>query len=322
MNRASWFFLILVALTPLAHASPSSNAPKLAVGVIMGPSGIGMAQVLSDPPSIPGITISFTKAGSVDILLPKLINGDIDIGILPPNVAAKIHAKAPNTIAVAAVVGNDMLSIITRDRSVTRLQDLVGKTVYVAGQGSTPEYVLKTLLFRNAIREGAIRLDYSLSYQEIAPALVAGKIQYALVPEPFATIAILSGGDDNPVRRAITLREAWQKAGLGDDFPMTLCVVRKAYAESHPDAVSRFLAAYRSSVEWTVAHPAEAGVLAEKQGLGLKAEVAARAIPSCNFVWIDARDAKKQIESLLTVFLEQAPESVGGKLPDASFYLR
>jgi NitT/TauT family transport system substrate-binding protein len=275
---------------------------------------------MSDPPVIADTSITFVKAGSIDILLPKLLNGDIDIGILPPNVAAKIHSKSPNSIEVASVVGNGMLSIITRDTAVSRLEDLSGKTVYVAGQGSTPEYVMRTLLARKGIREGSIRLDYSIPYQEIAPSLLSGKIQYALVPEPFATVAIMAGGGVNPVRRAILLRDAWKDAGLGEEFPMTLCVVRKAYAARNPEAVTRFLAAYRASVEWTVAHPVEAGSLVEAQGLGLKADVAARAIPSCNFVWIDAKDARKGIEALLGVFLEYAPESVGGTLPDGGFY--
>ncbi len=316
-NRFHLATFFLVALASFAYSAMPS---KLTVGVIVGPSGIGMARVMSDPPNIPDVSISFVKAGSIDILLSKLLNGDVDIGILPPNVAAKIHSQAPNSIEVASVVGNGMLSIITRDTSISRLADLAGKTVYLAGQGSTPEYVLKTLIARNGIREGSIRLEYSIPYQEIAPSLVAGKIQYALVPEPFATVAILSGGGEKPVRRAFLLRDAWKEAGLGEDFPMTLCVVRKTYASRHPETVSRFLAAYRSSVEWTVAHPVEAGYLVEAQGLGLKAEVAARAIPSCNFVWIDARDARKGIEALLGVFLEYAPVSVGGNLPDGSFY--
>ena len=319
-NRLRLGTFFLIAIASFANAAPPSTPSSLTVGVIVGPSGIGMARVMSDPSVIPGTYISFMKAGSVDILLPKLINGDIDIGILPPNVAAKIYSKSPNSIEIASVVGNGMLSIITRDTSVSRLEDLVGKTLFVAGQGSTPEYVLKTLLARNGIREGSIRLDYSIPYQEIAPSLVAGKIQYALVPEPFATVAILSGGGVNPVRRALLLRDAWKEAGLGDNFPMTLCVVRKAYATRHPETVSRFLAAYRSSIEWTVAHPVEAGSLVEAQGLGLKAEVAARAIPSCNFVWIDAKDARKGIEALLGVFLEYAPESIGGTLPEGNFY--
>ena len=312
-------FLCLILCT---HTFAEERHETLKVGVIMGSSGIGMARLIANPPSIPGTKIVFEKAGSIDVLLPKFVNGDIDIGILPPNVAAKLYSMAPKSIAVASIVGNSMLSLVTRDASVTSLRDLSGKTVFVAGQGSTPEYVLRTLLAKSGIPEGSVRLDFSLPSQEIPAALASGKIAYALIPEPFTTVAIMNAPKGAPLRRAFTLRAIWDAAGLGADFPMTLCVVRRDFAQANPEKVARFLAAYKDSIAWTQVHPDAAGPLVESAGLGLKAAVASQAIPSCAFVWIEANAARKPIESLLAVFLEFAPESIGGKLPDEGFYLK
>jgi len=313
---------VILCLIACSHAIAEECIETLKVGVIMGSSGIGMAHLMVNPPVIPNTKIIFEKAGSIDVLLPKFVNGDIDIGILPPNVAAKLYSMAPKSIAVASIVGNSMLSLVTRDPSIASLRDLNGKTVFVAGQGSTPEYVLRTLLAKSGIPEGSVRLDFSLPYQEIAAALASGKIAYALIPEPFTTVAIMNAPKSSPLRRAFTLRALWDAAGLGADFPMTLCVVKRDYAQKNPDKVTRFLAAYRDSIAWTQAHPDEAGPLVESSGLGLKAAVASQAIPSCSFVWIEANAAKKPIESLLSVFLVYAPESIGGKLPDEGFYLK
>ena len=322
MKRCLSCIVLITILTVFAQAHAKERLDTLKVGVIVGPSGIGMARLMSSQPTIPNTKILFEKAGSVDILLPKLINGDIDIGILPPNVAAKLYSMAPKSIAVASIVGNSMLSLVTADTSITSLHDLKGKTVYVAGQGSTPEYVLRTLLAKNGISEGSIRLDFSLPSQEIPAALASGKIAYALIPEPFTTVAIMNASPKSPIRRAFTLRDLWNAAGLGQDFPMTLCVVRRKYAQENPNTVAQFLAAYKSSLEWTIANPEAAGPLVESSGLGLKAAVASRAIPECSFIWIDANAARKPIESLLTIFLEFAPVSIGGKLPDDGFYLK
>lgn len=322
MKRCFPPILGLLCFLACTHAIAEERLETLKIGMIMGSSGIGMARLMANPPSIPNTIITFEKAGSIDILLPKYVNGDIDIGILPPNVAAKLYHMAPKSIAVASIVGNSMLTLVTRDPSIAALRDLSGKTVFVAGQGSTPEYVMRTLLAKNGIPAGSVRLDFSLPAQEIPAALASGKIEYALIPEPFTTVAIMNAPKGAPLRRAFSLRGLWEAAGLGTDFPMTLCVVRRDYAKANPEKVARFLSAYKESIAWTQAHPDAAGPLVEAAGLGLKATVASQAIPSCAFVWIEANEARKPIESLLAVFLEYAPESIGGKLPDEGFYLK
>ncbi len=127
---------------------------------------------------------------------------------------------------------------------------------------------------------------------------------------------------DKPVRRAILLRDVWKANGLGDDFPMTVCVIRTDYAKQHPGTVRKFLEAYRASIAWTVANPVEAGQYVEKAALGLKAPIAAKAIPASNYVFMTALEGRTSVEKLLSVFLGMAPEAIGGKLPDEGFYFK
>lgn len=330
MRKVRLLSLLAAAMVISAHASgkldtkSESPAETVKVAVLAGPSGIGMAKMIDQPPALTtGGVCEFQIAGSVDVLLPKLLNGDVDIGILPPNVAAKLYNVSPNSIKAAAVVGNGMISLVTRDSSLSGIGDLAGKTVSVAGQGATPEYVLRALLEAQGVDATSVILDFSIPTPEIAGALAAGKIAYALLPEPFATVAVINGKNgDTPVVKALDIRAEWQKAGFTEDFPMTLCVVRSEYAAKNPETLKAFLEEYRKSIEWTVANSAEAGTLTEKIGLGLKAPIAAKAIPSSNFVFVNAEAARPEIERLLRVFLEYAPASVGGKLPDEGFYFR
>lgn len=330
MRKARLSFLLAAVLVISAHASGkldmNSGAPAspVRIAALAGPSGIGMAKLIDQPPVLPtGAVCEFQIAGSVDVLLPKLLNGDVDIGILPPNVAAKLYNVSPNSIQAAAVVGNDMISLVTRDRNLSGVGDLAGKTVSVAGQGATPEYVLRALLSAQGVDSSAVTLDFSIPTPEIAGALAAGKISYALLPEPFATVAVLNGKNgENPVLKAINIRSEWQKAGFSEDFPMTLCVVRSDFAAKNPESLRAFLDEYRKSIEWTVANSDGAGTLAEKTGLGLKELIAAKSIPASNFVFLNAELARPEIERLLKVFLEYAPASIGGKLPDEGFYFK
>lgn len=331
LNKNNGLVLLLCFVSSISFARGNiedktiEKPSVLRVAALAGPSGLGMSQLIGMPPTLAGnVATTFEIEGSVDVLLPKLVNGDIDIGILPPNIAAKLYNLNPGSVVAAAIVGNGMISLVTRDAAIRSFSDLAGKTVTVAGQGATPEYVFRALLAAKGIEPESVTLDFSIPVPEIAASLISNKTSYALLPEPFATVAVLNGKipEDMPVFKAIDLRDSWKESGLGEDFPMTLCVVRSEFAQKHPELVSEFLELYRASIEWTVENPAEAGVLSEKVGLGLKAAIAARAIPSSNYVFIPAREGKASIEQLLSVFIKYAPAAIGGRLPDDGFYLK
>ena len=278
-----------------------------------------MARMFCDPSKNVSVPARFETAGSVDVLLPKLVTGDTDIGVLPVNVAAKLHASNPQLLVTGAVTGLGMLSVVTRDTTITRLTDLEGKTIFVAGQGATPEYVLRTLLKKAGL--GTVIPDFSLSAADIAAALASGRISLALLPEPFTTLALERDSLEPPLYRALSLTRLWKEYGFGDDFPMTVCVIRRNVAEQYPAEVAAFLESYRQSILWTMEHPADAARCAQEADLGLLASVAEEAIPHCGFTFIRAREAKPFIDSLLSVYLDYAPAAIGGKLPDRSFYL-
>ncbi len=294
-----------------------TRSENVRVAALKGPSGIGMAYLFDILPTISSTKYEIEAIASPDVLLPRLLKGELDIGILPPNLAAKVYNANNEELILGAVVGNGMLSLLTRDSSVTSIKNLTGKTVYVAGQGATPEYVFRYLL-KNAGLEGTVELDFTIPPAEIASALVSGKIEYAVMPEPFATVAI---SKDSTIKRALNLQELWASIeGNSKNYPMTVVVIRKEFAKLYPESVRSFLALYKESIEWTTANPVKAGEFSEKYGVGVKAQLASAAIPNAEFVFIDAQSAKKSIEQLLSVFLTYAPTSIGGKLPNSDFY--
>jgi NitT/TauT family transport system substrate-binding protein len=163
-----------------------------------------------------------------------------------------------------------------------------------------------------------VKLGFSLAYPEIAQALIAGRVTLALLPEPFATMAVLG---KPTLTQVCDVQAEWARAGGSATYPMTLLVVDERFAAENPGAIRTVAQAYRASLEWAVAHPAEAGLLVEKHGLGVKASVAAVAIPKSAYDFTPAAAARPSIEALLRAFLEASPASIGGRLPPDSFYL-
>jgi NitT/TauT family transport system substrate-binding protein len=253
-----------------------------------------------------------------DLMAARFISGEAKVGILPPNVAAKI-ASTGKRVQVAAVTGLGMLSLLTSDSSILSFDNLRGKSIAVAGQGATPDFVFRHILrFRGFNPDTDMRLNYSLAYPEIAQSLIAGRVATALLPEPFATMA-RNGRPD--LRLVSDVQLEWQQAGGIGNYPMTVLVVDADYARSDPAGIRSILNALEASGEWVTAHPAEAGALVEKHDLGLSAPVVAAATPRSNYVFIRAAEARPALEALYRTFLQFAPDSIGGKLPADSFYL-
>ncbi|MDR2535216.1 MAG: ABC transporter substrate-binding protein [Treponema sp.] len=286
---------------------------------LKGPSGVGMIRLFEQPPQHSGVTVNVEALAQADLMAARFIAGDAKVGILPPNVAAKI-ASTGKRIQVAAVVGTGMLSLLTSDPSIRRIEDLKGKTVEVAGQGATPDYVFRRILISKKMNpDRDVRLNFSLAYPEIAQSLIAGRVSTALIPEPFATMA-RSGKPD--LRQISDIQQEWVNAGGSGNYPMIALVVDADFAASQPALLRTILNSVKNSIEWVVAHPAEAGTLVEKHNLGLRAAVASAAIPRSNYIFIPALEARSGLEALYKAFLEFSPASIGGKLPGENFYLK
>jgi NitT/TauT family transport system substrate-binding protein len=314
--------LLLLVLAGYASAALAAQTPdKVTVYGLKGPSGVGMIRLFENPPRAAGFEISLEALAQADLMAAKFIAGEAKIGILPPNIAAKIASSGKN-IQIAAITGTGMLSLLSADPSVRRLEDLKGKTVEVAGQGATPDYVFRKILLSKGINpERDLRLGYALAYPEIAQALIAGRVGLALLPEPFATMA-RNGNRDLMVVGDI--QDEWIRlqggANRGAQYPMTALVVDGAFAAANSGLIKTVLDSLKASVEWVVANPAAAGALVEKHELGLRAPVVAAAIPRSSYVFIPAAEARPGIEALFRAFLEFAPASIGGALPKDNFY--
>jgi len=313
----SFASLSLLFVLAFSLSAQGAAPQKIQFAALKGPSGIGMIRLFETAPQVPGASVQMIAVPSADLMAAKVISGEYDIAVLPVNMAAKLRS-AGVPIVMAAVVGDGMVSFLTSDPSVRNLADLRGKEIYVAGQGATPDYLLQKLLAKAGLDPARdLRLSYSLPYPEMAAALAGGKIQYAILPEPFATVALSA----NPALRSpLDLGALWKGATGQESYPMTDLVVSAKLAAGQPDAVKAILKAVSDSIAWVKANPADAGVLVEKNDMGLKAAVAARAVPRSAYVYVPAPASKPAVEALLRVFLELAPASVGGKLPDDAFY--
>lgn len=326
-NKIFIFACMMIVMMSLISCNKKNEKPepeqfpKVVHGAVLnGPSGIGLVHLFENKPGIDG-DATMEICATPDVLLPKLLKGEIDIGILPPNVAAKIYNKNNGAIKCCGVIGWGMLNLVTKDTNIKSIKDLQGKTIYSAGFGSTPEYILRYILQANNITVGdgigETKLDFSISNAELPAALISGKIEYAFMPEPFATVAQMKGKD---IIRPLDIQKLYKEASGNDSYPMTMIVVRADFAEKYPNTVRMYLQSCSQSVALVNNNPQEAGELVQKHGLGLQAPIVAKVVPNAAYDFKNASDAKAEIEKFFNVFMNFAPDAIGGKLPEADFY--
>ena len=197
------------------------------------------------------------------------------------------------------------------------MADLAGRTILSTGKGTTPEYVLRYLLNANGIDpDKDVTIEYYSEATEVTAQMANTEDAIAVLPQPYVTAA---GLQDDTLRVALDLTEEWNK--VADTQLITgVTVVRKEYAEEHPDVVAAFLTDYAKSVEAANTDLDGTAALCEEQSVVAKAAIAKKALPNCNIVCLTGDELKTNASAYLQVLFDADPKAVGGAMPGDDFY--
>ena len=306
--------LALVLILSLSAALADDG--KVNVFALKGPTGIGMVGVMENHPE----TYNFTLAGAPDEIVAAIASGSADIAACPTNLAATLYNKTKGNVQLAALNTLGVLHVVSSDHTIDSIDDLAGRKVYATGQASVPEYVIRYLLESAGVSD-KVELEFVSEHSELATLMAAGKAEIGILPEPHVTSALMQNAALKPVIDVtVAFEEAAKAAGTDMVLSMGCVIVRREFAEAHPEKVEDFLDAYSESVSMVNADPAAASQLVEKHGVMPKAAVAARAIPNCHIVFIEGAQMRTQIEPLYTLLHTANPAAVGGALPGDDFY--
>lgn len=306
-----------------AGSAASNSSTSVRVASLKGPTTIGLVHFMDQAASKDsGLanSYSFTLSTAADEVLPSLIKGDTDIALIPANAASVVYNKTKGGITCLNVNTLGVLSVVTADTSIASLKDLAGKTVYLTGKGTTPEYVMNYLLDAAGIA-GSVTLEFKSEAAEVVSVLASDPTAIGVLPQPFATAALAK---NQALAAPIDLTDAWNEAAdaAGDDSQLVtgVTVVRNEFLEEHPRAVEEFLKGQSASVEYVNKHPEKAAKLVVEQGILESEAVAQKAIPACHLVCLTGKKLKQALAGYLEVLYQADASSVGGTLPADDFY--
>ena len=134
---------------------------------------------------------------------------------------------------------------------INTLSQLKGKLIGVNAPDNIDYLLGVSVLKENGIDSSLVKFpspkdkdfaqtDGAIPFPDMASDLASGEIAAAIMPEPFASLAEQQYG-------AVPLADLNQ--GATTDFPIEGYVVTKAWAEQHPNTLSRFLAALSAGQE-------------------------------------------------------------------------
>ena len=313
----SLIVVLTLMLLPAAFAEEAEAASPVRVGALKGPTAMGMVEMMQDKAD----TYDFTLAAAPDEIVPLLVKGDLDIAAVPANLASVLYNNTEGKVRVLAINTLGVLYIVERGETISSIADLKGRTLVSAGKGSTPEYALNYILRGNGLDpETDLTIEYKSEHSECLAALLQDDTLVAMLPQPFATVA-MSKADD--LRPALDLTEAWDQLQADAETPSTLitgvAVARADFIEQNPEAVARFMEDYRESVIFVQDNAHDAAQLIGQFDI-FEAGPAEKALPYCNITFIDGEDMQGLLSGYLAVLYEAEPASVGGALPGEDFY--
>ena len=328
--------------TPSEVTEPGSSqetVDSLDVNVmaLKGPTAMGMVKMMADSEPVEEFTdqlkeeyenvvssgniYHFTITSATDEVSAALAQGTTDIAAVPANLASVLYNNTEGGVQVLAINTLGVLYIVESGDTVHSVEDLRGKTIYASGKGNTPEAALNYVLTQNGIDPSTdVTIEWKSEQAECLSALMAEENAIAMLPQPFVTTA---QAQSESLRVALDLTEEWDALQADSEPPSTLVtgvvVARTAFAEEHPEVVSAFLDRYQESVDYVNSNVEEAAQLVGQYEI-VTAEVAQKALPECNIVFIEGAEMKEKLSGYLSVLFEQNPQSVGGALPDDAFY--
>ena len=301
---------------PKAEDSKEETTEPLRIFALKGPTAMGLVKMFKDIDDKKE-PYTYTIGNSPDEAIAALGGGKADIFMIPANMAAGIFQKNQN-IQIAGINTLGVLYLASTGDEIKSLEELKGKTVYLAGKGATPEFAFKALCKKANLTVEDVTLEFKSEHGEVVQSLSQNPEGIGLLPQPFLTVAMSKNDKIHPV---YDLNKGWKESFNGEDMITGVMVVTKELAEKAPEKVDEFLLKYKESVDFVNNNVEESGDVIGSYDI-IPAPIAKKAIPQCNIVMIDGDKMEKMCDTYFHGLFEIEPKSVGGQVPNGEIYFR
>ena len=305
-------------ITPAENES--GDGTVIRVGGLKGPTTMGLVKLMDDAENgTAKNNYEFTMVTAADELTALVAGGKVDIALLPANVSSVLYNKTEGGVSVIDINTLGVLYLVSGDTSITSIDQLSGKTVYLPGKGTTPEYSLRYVLAEAGLTEDDVTLEFKSEATEVASVLTEDPSAIGLLPQPFVTAAMAQNDRLSMIMDLAKVWDCFQEEG-GSRLVTGVTIANTAFLEEHEDLVNIFLEEHEASIRFAETDVDTTAELIANAGIVAKAPIAKKALPYCSIEYVAGEEMKEALSGYLNVLFEQNPASVGGTLPDDAFY--
>ena len=259
-------------------AAPTTAAPETTAAAepLEGTLNLGFFPNVTHAPALVGVGEGLFAArlgDGVDLetftfnagteAIEALFADSIDITFIGPNPAINGFAQSEGEalrIIAGSTSGGAYLVV---KPEITSAEQLEGRTLATPSLGNTQDVALRAWLaeegFETTPDGGGDVTILPQSNASTLEAFVAGQIDGAWVPEPWATRLVLEGGGTVLVDE----RDLWPETD--GEYVTTHVIVRTAFLEDHPDLVKAVLEGLADALDAIEADPAAAQIVVGDQ---------------------------------------------------------
>lgn len=256
MRLAILLALLLAAVAPPVRAAGPNTIHVLEVAIDLY-AGAYYAQAEG-----------FFKRAGLDVDIKTLPNGNVvgtalaggsgDIGISNVLQVADAYERG---VPLTVIAGAGMYSTraastalcVNKSSPFKTAKDLEGKTIAVAALNDQTAVALRKWLTENGADYSKIH-TIEMGYPAMIAALSAGRIDGAMLAEPFQTAA----------RKGDARLFAKPFDAIAPEFNIGVWVTTRAWAKAHPDLAKKFADAIYATARWANTHHAESAQVLAK----------------------------------------------------------
>lgn len=316
MKKISTLILTIILVVNLIGCSLSKD---VRVKTYNGLPAISICKLIKEEDNIKSsYKTSYTIESNENKLLESLNKKEVDIALVPTDMAAKVYNKN-SSYQICASIGQGSYYLVTSDPEVRGFNStLINKEIAIAGENSMTDNIVKAILKKNNIDETLVKFKYTNTVPELVKTLTLGEIYTGIVPETSLTSLLYK---HSGLKILASTNDAYENTfDISEGYPQFSVIVRKDFAKNNKEYVNKFLSKLKESIEFVNNNPLQAGAYGEELKIPIKPQILSKAIKRCNLKFIEIDKFKQNYEYFFDILYNYNNEAVGGTVPDESIY--
>ena len=316
MKKISTLILTIILVVNLIGCSLSKD---VRVKTYNGLPAISICKLIKEEDNIKSsYKTNYTIESNENKLLESLNKKEVDIALVPTDMAAKVYNKN-SSYQICASIGQGSYYLVTSDPEVIGFNStLINKEIAIAGESSMTDNIVKAILKKNNIDETLVKFKYTNTVPELVKTLTLGEIYTGIVPETSLTSLLYK---HSGLKILASTNDAYENTfDISEGYPQFSVIVRKDFADNNKEYVNKFLSKVKESIEFVNNNPLQAGAYGEELKIPIKPQILSKAIKRCNLKFIEIDKFKQNYEYFFDILYNYNNEAVGGTVPDESIY--